>query len=240
MHVVIVGCGRVGSGLARILEDRGLSVAVVDKEPRAFRRLHEGFTGRTVIGVGFDRDRLRDAGIEEAGALAAVTNGDNSNILVARVARENFGVENVVARIYDPKRAIIYERLGIPTIATVQWTIDRVLHRLFPDASGSAWVDPSATVVLVERPVTAKWAGNRLADVELPGLARVVALTRMGTAQVATPDLVTQDGDVLYLAVAAGKVPDLDDHMGLTASGLASVGPLASDPATAHQEVASK
>jgi trk system potassium uptake protein len=119
MHVVIVGCGRVGSGLARILEDRGLSVAVVDKEPRAFRRLHEGFQGRTVMGVGFDRDRLREAGIEEAGAIAAVTNGDNSNILVARVARENFGVENVVARIYDPKRAVIYERLGIPTIATV-------------------------------------------------------------------------------------------------------------------------
>jgi trk system potassium uptake protein len=248
MHVVIVGCGRVGSGLARILEERDLTVAVVDKEPRAFRRLHEGFSGRTVTGVGFDRDRLREAGIEEAGALAAVTNGDNSNILVARVARENFGVENVVARIYDPKRAIIYERLGIPTIATVQWTIDRVLHRLFPDTAGSAWVDPSATVVLIERPVTAKWAGSRLADVELPGLARVVALTRMGAAQVATSDLVTQDGDVLYLAVAAGKVGDLDDHLGIAASGVArppdspadaesSGNP--TDPA-ARQEVASK
>jgi trk system potassium uptake protein TrkA len=246
MHVVIVGCGRVGSGLARILEERGLTVAVVDKEPRAFRRLHDGFAGRTVTGVGFDRDRLREAGIEEAGALAAVTNGDNSNILVARVARENFGVENVVARIYDPKRAIIYERLGIPTIATVQWTIDRVLHRLFPDTAGSAWVDPSATVVLVERPVTAKWAGSRLAEVELAGLARVVALTRVGAAQVATPDLVTQDGDVLYLAVASGKVGELDDHLGIAASGVAPP----SDPspsgqddqgdAAARQEVASK
>jgi trk system potassium uptake protein len=225
MHVVIVGCGRVGSGLARILEDRGLSVAVVDKEPRAFRRLHEGFTGRTVTGVGFDRDRLREAGIEQAGALAAVTNGDNSNILVARVARENFGIENVVARIYDPKRAVIYERLGIPTIATVQWTIDRVLHRLFPDAAGSTWVDPSATVVLVERPVTPRWAGHRLADVELPGLARVVALTHMGAAQVATPDLVTQDGDMLYVAVAAGKVPHLDEHLGIGASSLGDAGP---------------
>jgi trk system potassium uptake protein len=227
MHVVIVGCGRVGSGLARILEERGLSVAVVDKEPRAFRRLHEGFQGRTVMGVGFDRDRLREAGIEEAGAIAAVTNGDNSNILVARVARENFGVENVVARIYDPKRAVIYERLGIPTIATVQWTIDRVLHRLFPDSADSAWVDPSAAVVLVERPVTAKWAGSRLAEVEVDGLARVVALTRMGAAQVATPDLVAQDGDVMYLAVPAGKTADVDEHLGVAASGLGdtSAGP---------------
>jgi trk system potassium uptake protein TrkA len=222
MHVVIVGCGRVGSGLARILEERGHSVAVIDKEPRAFRRLYEDFRGRTVTGVGFDRDRLREAGIEEASALAAVTNGDNSNILVARVARENFGVETVVARIYDPKRAVIYERLGIPTIATVQWTTDRVLHRLFPESAGSVWVDPSAAVVLVERPVTAKWAGSRLADIEVEGVARVVALTRMGVAQVATPDLVAQDGDVIYLAATAGKVPELEAHLGVPVKSVAA------------------
>jgi trk system potassium uptake protein TrkA len=213
MHVVIVGCGRVGSGLARILEDRGHSVVVVDKDARAFRWLHDGFRGRTITGIGFDRDRLREAGIDEAGAVAAVTNGDNSNILVARVARENFGVENVVARIYDPRRAAIYERLGIPTIASVQWTTDRVLHRLLPDAAGSVWVDPSAAVVLVERPVAASWAGSPIGDIEIAGVAKVVALSRMGGAQIATPDLVAQDGDVVYLAVAAGKVPDLDEHL---------------------------
>jgi trk system potassium uptake protein len=213
MHVVIVGCGRVGSGLARILEEQGHSVGIIDKQPRAFRWLPDDFAGRKVTGVGFDRDRLREAGVEEAGALAAVTNGDNSNILVARVARENFGVENVVARIYDPRRAAIYERLGIPTIATVQWTTDRVLHRLLPDAAEPAWVDPSAAVVLVERPVAANWAGRPLEAIEIPGLARVVALSRMGVAQVATPDLVAQGGDVVYLAVAADKVTDLDDHL---------------------------
>ena len=144
MHVVIVGCGRVGSGLARIIEDQGHTVAVVDKEPKAFQRLHEGFSGQQVVGVGFDRDTLSEAGIRDAAALAAVTNGDNSNILTARVARETFAIDKVVARIYDPRRAVIYERLGIPTIATVQWTIDRTLRKLLPDASETDWVDPSA------------------------------------------------------------------------------------------------
>lgn len=213
MHVVIVGCGRVGSGLARILEDRGHSLAVVDKDPKAFRRLHDGFRGRRVVGVGFDRDRLEAAGIREAGAVAAVTNGDNSNILTARVARETFGVDKVVARIYDPRRAVIYERLGIPTIATVQWTIDRVLRKLMPDASGDDWVDPSARVVMIERPVAPGWAGHPLTDIEIPGVARAVAVSRMGTAQVATDDLVTQDGDVVYLAVSVGRLDEVDQHL---------------------------
>ncbi|HEY8545642.1 MAG TPA: TrkA family potassium uptake protein [Acidimicrobiales bacterium] len=213
MHVVIVGCGRVGSGLARVIEDRGHTVAVIDKDARAFGRLHDGFKGRTVTGVGFDRDRLAEAGISEAGALAAVTSGDNSNILVARVARENFGIENVVARIYDPRRAIIYERLGIPTIASVRWTTDRILHRLLPDEAEHVWIDPGAAVVVVERPVAASWAGRPLEQVELPGVAKVVALSRMGAAQIATPDLVAQDGDVVYLAVDAHKVAELDAHL---------------------------
>src|SRR5690606_668043 len=131
----------------------GHSVAVVDRRSKAFDRLPDGFGGRTVVGVGFDRDRLRAAGIEEATALAAVTNGDNSNILVARVARETFSIERVVARIYDPRRAKIYERLGIPTIATVEWATERVLQRVLPDRPTSEWIDASAQVMLVERPV---------------------------------------------------------------------------------------
>jgi trk system potassium uptake protein len=214
MHVVIVGCGRVGSGLARIIEDRGHSVAIVDKDPRAFRRLHSGFAGKQVVGVGFDRDRLEEAGIHDADAVAAVTSGDNSNILTARVARETFGIERVVARIYDPRRAIIYERLGIPTIATVQWTIDRVVRRLIPEAEESDWIDPTAGVVLLEREVAASWAGRLLGEIELPGVARPVAVARMGTAQIATPDLVTQDGDIVYLAVAIGHVSEIDEHLG--------------------------
>jgi len=213
LHVVVVGCGRVGSGLAGILEDGGHTVAVVDKAQKAFRRLPEGFSGSTVLGVGFDRDLLREAGIEDAGALAAVTSGDNSNIMVARVAREVFGLERVVARIYDPRRAAIYEKLGIPTIATVQWTTDRVLRRILPDAPATEWTDASASVVLVERPVSPSWAGRRLADLDLPGLARVAALSRLGVGRVPTADLVTQEGDVVYMTVDVDRIAELDAHL---------------------------
>lgn len=213
MHVVVVGCGRVGSGLARVLEDTGHTVAVIDKQTKAFRRLPEGFAGRSIQGVGFDRDRLREAGIEEAGALAAVTSGDNSNIMVARTAREVFGLERVVARIYDPRRAAIYEKLGIPTIATVQWTTDRVLRRILPDAPATEWTDPSAAVVLVERPVAPSWAGRRLSDLDMEGVARVTALSRLGVAQVPSGDLVTQEGDVVYVIVTADRIDELDEHL---------------------------
>jgi len=130
VHVVIVGCGRVGSTLALGLVGAGHTVAVVDRKPDAFVRLGDDFKGSKVAGIGFDRDVLEAAGIQQASAVAAVTNGDNSNILIARVAREKFGIENVVARIYDPKRAEIYERLGISTVATVKWTADRNLAGL--------------------------------------------------------------------------------------------------------------
>jgi trk system potassium uptake protein len=219
LHVVVVGCGRVGSGLARILEEGGHTVAVIDKQAKAFRRLPEGFAGRTIQGVGFDRDHLRAAGIEEAGALAAVTSGDNSNIMVARTAREVFGLERVIARIYDSRRAEIYEKLGIPTIATVQWTTDRVLRRILPDAPATEWADPSASVVLVERPVAPSWAGRRLADLDLGGLARVAALSRLGVGQVPAPDLVTQEGDVVYMTVGADRIGELDAHLAGEPSG---------------------
>lgn len=213
MHVVVVGCGRVGAGLAGACEEMGHTVAVIDRREKAFVRLAQDFGGRTVVGVGFDRDRLRDAGIEEAGALAAVTNGDNSNILVARVARETFGVERVVARIYDPRRAAIYERVGIPTIATVQWATERVLHRILPDRPTSDWVDPSAKVLLVERPVPPPWAGHPVLDIEQPGRSRLVGLTRLGVACIPTADLVAQEGDVIHVAVSGDETDEFERHL---------------------------
>src|ERR1700752_777189 len=139
MHVVIMGCGRVGSTLALRLEQLGHPVAVIDQDAGAFRRLSKDFQGRSVVGVGFDRETLAEAGIEEAGAFAAVSNGDNSNIISARVAREQFGVEHVAARIYDPRRAEVYQRLGIPTVATVKWTADQMLRRLLPESTEPLW-----------------------------------------------------------------------------------------------------
>src|SRR5438309_11075918 len=159
MHVIVVGCGRVGSELAAELEAQGHTVAVIDKNRNAFRRLPERFTGRAVLGFGFDRDHLEQAGIREADALAAVTSGDNSNILTARIARETYEIANVVARIYDPRRAAIYQRLGIPTVATVAWTTDQVRRRLLPDRVVSEWTDPSGEVSLIERRMPPAWAG---------------------------------------------------------------------------------
>lgn len=213
MHVVVVGCGRVGAGVARSLDAGGHSVAVLDRVPKAFERLPEGFGGSTVVGVGFDRERLRAAGIEEATAVAAVTNGDNSNILVARVARETFEVERVVARIYDPRRAKIYERLGIPTIATVEWAIERTLQRVLPDRPTSEWIDASANVLLLERPVTSAWAGRKVAELDLAGHARVAAIMRLGEGTVAGPETVLQDGDVLHVMVGGESIELFDRHL---------------------------
>ncbi len=213
MHVVVVGCGRVGSGLARTLEESGHTVAVVDRRAKAFERLPEDFGGRTIVGVGFDRDRLISAGIEEAGALAAVTNGDNSNILVARVARETFGIDRVVARIYDPRRAKIYERLGIPTIATAAWATERVLQRILPDRPVAEWIDASAKVLLIERPIPPAWAGHKLGQLDLPGLARVATITRLGEGSVAGPDTVLQEGDVVHVSVDGDAIDTFDRHL---------------------------
>lgn len=209
MHVVVVGCGRVGSELAGLLEGGGHTVAVVDKNRTAFRRLGTGFGGRRVVGFGFDRDDLREAGIEEAGAVAAVTNGDNSNILTARIARETFGVERVVARIYDPRRAMIYQRLGIPTVATVSWATDQILRRLLPGERPNDWVDPSGRVCLVSEPLPGGWAGRRLGPFTEPGRWALTAVSRFGAAEMATPDLVGQEGDVLHLACAMDRLADL-------------------------------
>jgi trk system potassium uptake protein TrkA len=221
VHVVVVGCGRVGSSLAQHLTEGGHTVAVIDRRAESFARLPAGFTGQTVVGIGFDRDRLVDAGIERAEALAAVTNGDNSNILIARVARETFGVERVVARIYDPKRAAIYQRVGIPTVATVAWATERVLRRVLPDEPAVEWVDPSARVMLIERSVPSAWAGRKLSELELAKVSRVVALTRMGVSELPTPDVIVQDGDIVYLTVAGDQLGAVDQK-------------LAGPPAAAH------
>src|SRR5438067_1670201 len=180
MHVIVVGCGRVGSELAVNLERAGHSVAIIDKNKNAFRRLPERWSGRVVLGFGFDRDHLAHAGVEEAGALAAVTSGDNSNVLTARIARETFQIPNVVARIYDPRRAVIYQRLGIPTVATVTWTTDQVMRRLFPETSVTEWTDPSGAVHLVERSLPDVWAGKKLAALGESGRFRIAAITRAG------------------------------------------------------------
>ena len=201
MHVVIMGCGRVGSALAKGLESKGHSVAIIDQEAGAFRRLSADFSGQRVTGVGFDRDTLLEAGIDRAEAFAAVSSGDNSNIIAARVARETFGVENVVARIYDYGRAEVYQKLGIPTVATVRWTADQVMRRLLPAGTLSEWRDPSGFVALAEVAVSPSWIGQPVRVLEEQSGARVAMLTRLGNGILPGAGTVVQDGDLVHVTM---------------------------------------
>jgi trk system potassium uptake protein len=212
VHVIVVGCGRVGSGLALSLSAEGHSVAVLDKSPRAFRRLKD-WDGPCLVGSGFDRDDLEKAGALHADALAAVTSGDNTNILTARIARETYKIPNVVARIYDPRRAEIYQRLGIPTVATVTWTVDQVRRRLLPDLDAADWSDATGRLSLVDRSLPDAWAGLPLGELEQPGHLTIVAVTRAGVPRLDGRDLVGQEGDVLHLAVLDDALRQLDDTL---------------------------
>jgi len=206
MHVIVVGCGRVGSGLATQLTAEGHSVAIVDKQASAFRRLPHGWRGQKVLGFGFDRLHLEEAGAGRADALAAVTSGDNSNILTARIARENYEIPNVVARIYDPRRAEIFQRLGIPTVPSVSWTIDQVFRRILPGGGAFDWTDSSGRLHIVERTLPAAWAGRRIVEAlpeELAARMKLVGVTRSGEGLLDVDTLIGQEGDVLHLMVAA-------------------------------------
>ena len=196
-----MGCGRVGSTLAKEFQDLGHTVAVIDQDREAFRRLGADFNGQTVAGVGFDRDTLIEAGIERADAFAAVSNGDNSNILAARVARETYGVKSVVARIYDPARAEIYQRLGIPTVATVAWTTDQILRRLLPSGSRSEWQDPSGRVQLAEVHLHPDWYGKVATIIEKNTVSRLAFITRLGEGIIPDEHTVLQEGDVIHVLV---------------------------------------
>ena len=213
VHIVIVGCGRVGSGLGVGLAEQGHSVTIIDRNAKSFRRLPEDWPGTTIVGSGFDRGDLDRARAGEATALAAVTSGDNSNILTARIARETYEIPNVVARIYDPRRAQIYLRLGLPTVATVSWTIDQVRRRLVPNEVESEWTDSTGTLSLVERELPERWAGKRLADLTVPTEVTVVAVTRAGVARLDLGDLVGQDGDVLHLMVTDAALERLNARL---------------------------
>ncbi|OBY31560.1 potassium transporter TrkA [Mycolicibacter kumamotonensis] len=203
-----MGCGRVGASVADGLSRIGHEVAIIDRDSTAFNRLSPEFSGERVLGMGFDRDVLLRAGIEDAGAFAAVSSGDNSNIIAARLARETFGVARVVARIYDAKRAAVYERLGIPTIATVPWTTDRLLDALTRESETTKWRDPTGTVAVAEVVLHEDWIGRPVTDLEAAVNARVAFLIRFGTGILPEPKTVIQASDQVYIVAVSGRVAE--------------------------------
>ena len=209
VHVVIMGCGRVGSTLARSLEDRNHTVSIIDSDPDAFRRLGPAFNGDKVTGFGFDQEVLEKAGIRRADAFAAVSSGDNSNIISARLAHETFGVSRVVARIYDSRRAQVYERLGIPTVATIRWAADRMVRHLVPEGTVEVFRDPTSVVSIVEVPLHRDWVGKSLKSLEEQTGARVAYLMRFGMGTLGTASVVIQDGDQVFMLVTDDTVADV-------------------------------
>ncbi|MGJ6979052.1 potassium channel family protein [Aestuariimicrobium soli] len=208
-----MGCGRVGSTLARALEKRGHSVAMIDVDVEAFRRLGPDFRGETVKGVGFDREVLQQAGIERAGGFAAVSSGDNSNVLAARTVREEFGVDNVVARIYDQGRAEVYERLGIPTVATVRWAANQVLRSLLPEGSEPVWRDPAGAVRLVQIHHHEAWVGKKVWLIQEKLRTPLPFVMRFGKGIVPNAETVLQDGDLLYVAVDSERLDEVESAL---------------------------
>jgi len=215
MHVIVGGFGRVGRNLAHVLESQGHSVTVIDHDSHAFAEHGESIRGRKLTGEVFDRDTLIKAGIEKADAFAAVTAGDNSNVVSARVARERFGVPCVVARIFDPRRAVIYERFGIPTVSSVQWAAAQLVARILdPDLRvENVWGGGQVVTVSVEAPL--QLTGRKIADIEYPGKFSVSALVREGEAILPSGRLEVAKGDRLLITVTRDALGDLKGLLGL-------------------------
>ena len=213
MHVIIAGCGRVGSELATNLQRLGHDIVIIDKNKKSFERLKSDFSGKKIVGFAFDREVLHEASIEKADAFASVTSGDNSNILAARVAKDHFRVPHVVARIYDPRRAQIYQRLGIQTVATVRWTTDQILRSLIPDEVPVEYTVDNGEVVITALPAPGELVGKKALEVDQPGLRRVVAVSRFGIPRIPDREFTIQEGDIVYISAARAHLGDMDEQI---------------------------
>jgi trk system potassium uptake protein TrkA len=211
MRVLIMGCGRVGSELSiGLVKDRH-DVVVIDKNPQAFIKYPPGSGARQVVGLGFDRDVLVDAGIKEADGFIAVSSGDNSNIVSARVALEHFHVPKVIARIYDPRRAEIYERLNIPTVATTKWGVKQIQLMLFHDRKELRETIAGGDLVRMRVPVPSHLVGKKAVSLNVAGKLMVVGISRGGGGLIPTDDSTLQQGDYLAVIMAKDGMELLDE-----------------------------
>jgi trk system potassium uptake protein TrkA len=210
MRVLIMGCGRVGSELSHALGDAGHEVTVIDKRAEAFDRYPPGEHARTIVGLGFDRDVLEEAGIREADAFIAVSSGDNSNIVSARVALEHFHVPKVVARIFDPRRAEIYEQLNIPTVATTTWGVKQIQLMLLHTTTEVRDTFGGGEILRVRVPVPAHLAGKPATSIDVDGQIIVAGVSRGGKGFIPSSDSTMQEGDFLIVMVGKDHMEDLE------------------------------
>jgi trk system potassium uptake protein len=213
MHVVIMGCGRVGSELTLQLGKAGHDVVIIDKKPEAFDRLPPGFDARTIVGLGFDRDILEEAGIKEADAFIAVSTGDNSNIVSARVALEHYHVPNVIARIYDPQRAEIYQRLNIPTVATTTWGVKQIMMMLTHPREEIKESLVGGDLFRMRVQVPDHLIGKSVSRLNEEGKVLVAGVDRMGSGFIPVPSSTFQQGDIVQLIIQKDGLDILDDML---------------------------
>src|SRR5438093_12257353 len=213
MRIIVMGCGRVGSELSHALIEGGHDVTVLDKNPEAFYKYPPGERARTLVGLGFDRDALEDAGIKEADAFIAVSSGDNSNIVSARVALEHYHVPKVIARIYDPRRAETYEQLNIPTVATTTWGIKQIQLMLHHDRKEMRESLGGGDILRVRVPVPRHLVGKPANSINVDGKILVAGVSRGGTGFLPTPDSTLQEGDYLIVMMVKDGLDALDQQL---------------------------
>ncbi len=215
MKIIIIGCGRMGAGLALYLQTSDHSVTVIDNDPSAFERLEPAFRGETIPGDALDRDVLLRAGIEQADCLAALTPNDSINLVVARLAKEVFKVPKVVARMHDPRKSEIYRRLGVQTVSTVSLGMQRFAELLTFSRLDIVHLLGSGGVGIVESEIPPLLAGRMANDLAVTGEILVVAISRGGRTFVPAPGTVFQQGDMIHIAVSSASVDRLKALMGL-------------------------
>lgn len=214
MHIVIGGCGRLGSQLTVELNQLGHTVSIIDKRREAFEKLPPGFEGQTLLGLTFDRETLEAAGIKDADAYVAASSGDNSNIVSARIAHEHYNVGRVIARIYDPRRAEIYQRLGIRTFSTVTWAEGQILDALFGGGEQTELRFSDGHMMLVAIPTSATIAGQKVSHFNEEDRSSVVAIDRRGKTIIPGEKTAFQEGDVAHIAVHRDALTALREQLG--------------------------
>ena len=219
MKVIIMGCGRVGEQLARLMSEGGHEIAVIDYDSSALARLGDNFRGKKVKGVGFDKDVLVEAGIEQADAFAATSASDNANVVAARIARNIFLVPKVVARLYDPRRAEIYQRLGLLTISSTTWGAERIRELLTHSALDPILTFGSGEVCLLTVETPPMLVGRMVKHLSIPGEIQVIAITRQGQAFLPLFGTEFQPGDIIHLVILAASMDRFKDFLGLDAGG---------------------